>query len=120
MARKNSTLVERFKRKNPKIYETIKVFSALSLLAGILMPTFMWADSNKITNIHSGRQIAAFYKLEELKEKSPLFYKALQNEFNVNIEYCIGELEVLDMHNPRYYECKKVANKLKKYLDRLN
>ena len=119
MSKKNKTLIQRFKNKNPKIYEFFKVASALSILGGVVAPTFMWAENNKVTNIHSAQQIEAFHDLEELKQRSPLLYKALQTEFNVNIENCISELEVLDMHNSNYYKCKKIANKVKTHLEAL-
>jgi hypothetical protein len=120
MSKNKRTLIQKFKKKNPKIYESIKLITSLSILGGVLMPTFMWADSNKLTNIHSARQIEAFESFEKLRESKPTVYKVLQKQYEVNTKYCINQLKDLDMHNSNYYECKKIANKLITNLESIN
>ncbi len=112
--------MKKFKKKHPKFYETLKVISALFGLTAFFVPVSMFADSYKVANIHSSGQINTFQKLLKIKDKSPIIYNAISNNYKIDFRYCISKLEGLDLHDSGYFECKKIANAIKKEFDNLD
>lgn len=118
---KKNSFIKRFEKSNPKLFELFKLLVAISCLAGIFAPAYMYGSPTnmKPNNIHSQRQIDSLNKLKEIKIKNPELYRVLQNKHDVNISYCIEILEGLDLKNDKYYECKKIGNNIESDLKRI-
>ena len=90
---------------------------AILVLFCILTPTFMWADSNKLTNIHSSKQINTLIKFKSLRGENPDLYRTLKYQYRFEVNNCIEQLKTLDFHNSKYYRCKKIANDISVRID---
>lgn len=77
----------------------------------------MWADSNKVTNIHSSKQINTLIKFKSLQFKNPALYRTLKHKYRFEVNNCINQMKTLDFHNSKYYRCKKIANEISLKID---
>ena len=117
MSQSNQSLLLFIKTHKPILYETLKFLFAILVLFCILTPTFMWADSNKLTNIHSSKQINTLIKFKSLRGENPDLYRTLKYQYRFEVNNCIEQLKTLDFHNSKYYRCKKIANDISVRID---